>query len=631
MSPAKYGDLELIVEKVRRKKGKYTVEVVGPTARTREPVIVEYRETEAMRTTLNWIKNGLAPSAEQMKAVGDMLFRTFFQGDARDVFVSSSNPNAWEADVDGLRLRLTVGAPELSHLPWELLRHKVFLAGQHAYPIVRFIPSEQPADLRPVRPPLRVLYVQANPGDTNKLTASDKEALLNAFGELGEVTPLWNATPRKLLGALETTEGFHIVHYEGHAEFDEESDKGYLLLHDDKNEKKSCRFHGEPLNILLNKPCLRLVVLAACKTAMDSKQRRFSGVAHQLMVASNLPAVVAMQFVIESEYAAAFMGGFYETLSRGAPVDAAVVAGRKAIVVALGDDPLVNSAWATPVLFTRSKDGYLFDLEPRAEVSLTGAKGGIDAPDPEQDREFERAEIKCSGWATCLEPGAHLWLVTETECGKYPKEGEVIVDEQGKWEHVIFEQGTAERFDLALYAVTPEVHDQIRAWLAKGDYPALDIPADGAKRLGLAEGLRRLLKVSLTGVKGGIETPKESDELKTAKIKCSGWTTGLKPGMHLWLVVETKHGKYPKEGEVTPDEDGKWEHVIFEQGTAEQIDLALYVVDSRGHLQIEDWLEKGEYEALDIRARGAKAKRLELVEGLRVNRRVKKRVKKKKR
>jgi hypothetical protein len=620
MSPVRYADFELTVEKLAGEKDKYTVEAVGPTARTREPVIVEYRETEEMRTTLNWIKNGIAPSTEQMEAVGDMLFHTFFQGNARDVFVSSSNPNAWDADVDGLRLRLTVGAPELSHLPWELLRHEVFLVGHHAHPIARFIPSKQPADLRPVRPPLRVLYVQANPGDTNKLTDSDKEALLNAFGGIGEVTPLWNATPRKLLGALGTPEGFHIVHYEGHAEFDEESGKGYLLLHDDQDEDKSCHFYGAPLDILLSNPCLRLVVLAACKTAMDSKQRRFSGVAHKLMLASNLPAVVAMQFVIESEYAAAFMGGFYEALLKGAPVDAAVVAGRKAIIVELGPDPLVNSAWATPVLFTRSENGCLFDLKPRAEVSLAGIKGSIDVPDPEQDREFEGAEIQCSGRVTCLEPGAHLWLVTETEYGKFPKEGEVIVGEQGKWEHAVFEQGTAERFDLALYAVTPKVHDQILVWLAKGDYHALDIPADESKRLGLAEGLRRLLKVSLTGVKGGIEAPEGGDEFKKAKIECSGWATGFKPGVHLWLVVETEHGKYPKEGEVIVDEKGKWEHVVFEQGTAEQFDLALYAVDSRGHFQIEDWLEKGEYEAFSIRAHGAKAKRLGLVEGLRMKR-----------
>ena len=43
---------------------------------------------------------------------------------------------------------------------------------------------------------------------------------------------------------------------------------------------------------------VRLVVLAACESAMDSTGERFVGVAQRLMRASNLPAVVAMQFSI---------------------------------------------------------------------------------------------------------------------------------------------------------------------------------------------------------------------------------------------------------------------------------------------------------------------------------------------
>jgi hypothetical protein len=600
MSSIRYADFELVIKKVSGAENKYAVEAKGPTCRTEEPVIVEYEETKSICETLNWIRDGYAPSTEAMEEVGAMLFRTFFRGDVRDVFEVSSNPNVWDnVDADGLRLKLTVKPKQLSHLPWELLRDKFFLVGRQGYPMVRFIPGGPPADLRRPKPPLRILYVQANPGDTNKLEENDKQALLDAFGTIGEITPVWNATPKKLASACPAGL-FHIVHYDGHADVDKESGKGYLLLHDDDDENKSCRFYGESLDILLNNPGLKLVVLSACKTATDQGKWRFSGVAHQLMLASNLSAVVAMQYIIEAKYAVAFTHGLYKALSEGEPVDAAVVKGRKAIVAEVGrdsDEPLKNSAWATPVLFMRTSDGYLFDLKPSDEGSFVGVSGKIESPKSPGEggvKYFDTDQIECFGTVSGFKPGSmYLWLVVEDENGnKFPHDKVRQIDEEGNWWQKIREQGRSETFKLLLYAIAPELDKKIVEWHDEGvkkggEFPRfLDFSEAEAEYLDSKEGLRRLLPFS-DNVHGRIVEPGNGETFDTAGIQCSGTASDPVPGVHLWLFSEVDGKLYPHRGEVKV-EDGKWRHRIWEGGTSEDFRLALYALGTRAHFYIED-------------------------------------------
>ena len=51
---------------------------------------------------------------------------------------------------------------------------------------------------------------------------------------------------------------------------------------------------------------IRLVVLSACETAVDSEKKRFSGIAQQLMRTTRLPTVVAMQYETPDASAIAF-------------------------------------------------------------------------------------------------------------------------------------------------------------------------------------------------------------------------------------------------------------------------------------------------------------------------------------
>ncbi|MFL7791007.1 MAG: CHAT domain-containing protein [Anaerolineae bacterium] len=361
----KYQDFFLTVN---GSQGKYTVEARGPGQISVPPLPFDYHETEELRVELNRIKEGFAPKRDRMEMVGTLLFNTLFPRKIIRAF-----GKAMDALEEGerMRLKLVVRPPDLSHLPWELLYDpddEFFMAARLTSPIVRFIESGTPVASLLAKDPVRVLYLQANPPGTEKIdTGASERALRDALGKNAEITVVRNTTPAILQDQLR--EPFHILHYDGHGIFDEENDSGHLYLHDEQG--KIYHLTGEMLATYLDGSTVRLVVLAACETAVDSKEKRFSGIAHQLMRASSLPAVVAMQYEIPDSSAIAFATGFYGALADDHPVDAATIEGRKAILGALGKDPFAAPDWATPVLFMRVQDGDILREDIKKEASMS--------------------------------------------------------------------------------------------------------------------------------------------------------------------------------------------------------------------------------------------------------------------
>ena len=352
MSP-QYEDFFLVID---GSDGDYVVEAQGPGEIRIPPVPFAYHEIAELRRDLDSIKEGFAPPLERMQTIGALLFDALFPRKLIRAFETAQSRLPEGTD---LRVKLIVRPAELSHLPWELLYdpdEESFLAVRLSYPIVRFIESGTPVASLLARQPLRVLYLQANPPGTTQLdTAASEGVLRDALGDDGVIEAVRATTPSALQDTLRKRPGFHVLHYDGHASFDAEDDEGYLHLHD--SEGGSHRLSGEMLATYLDRTSVRLVVLSACETAVDSTQKRFSGLAHQLMRTSSLPAVIAMQFAIPDSSAIAFTRGFYRALLDNYPVDAATVEGRKAILETLGSDSFAAPDWATPVLFMRVKDG----------------------------------------------------------------------------------------------------------------------------------------------------------------------------------------------------------------------------------------------------------------------------------
>jgi hypothetical protein len=312
--------------------------------------------------------------SQRAKKFGRELFAALFQDEVRDVYRSCL------ADARrqnrGLRVTLALTkVPELMDVPWEYLYDEPdFLAVSAWTPVVRYLDLARPRAPLAVSPPLRVLGMISDVVDLPRLDVEGErerlEAALRPLRTQGRVEVHWTqaATLEALLRKLHHGD-FHILHFVGHGGYDETREDGVLLFRG--QDGRSHEITGERLGtILQDYRSLRLVVLNACEGARSSQSDPFAGVAASL-VQRGVPAVVAMQFEITDDAALIFASYFYEALAQGDPVDGAVAHARLGIF-ASGNDV----EWGTPVLFLRSADGRVFDLQgeqarsEEAELSL---------------------------------------------------------------------------------------------------------------------------------------------------------------------------------------------------------------------------------------------------------------------
>jgi hypothetical protein len=362
-----YEDFFLIIQGA---EGGYTIEGRGPGEVSVPPLPLGFAFTEELKNEIELIAQGYAPTRERMQEVGSALYDALFPRALARAF-----GRAYEALTEGMhmRIKLAVRPPELNRIPWEMLFNpddEFFLGARLTYPLVRYVESETPVASLLAAQTLRVLYVQAQPSGMAALNLEASEnALRQGLGDQAEVKTLRNCTPEMLREQLR--QPFHILHYDGHAYFDAEQQMGSLCLEDVNGE--SHHLSGEMLATYLDGTSVRLVVLAACESGMDSPTKRFSGVAQQIMKSSNLPAAVAMQFAVVDASAIAFNKGFYSALAGRLPVEAAVVEGRKSILETVGGDPFAAPDWATPVLFMRTRDGNVL---PPADSTVMGMRAG---------------------------------------------------------------------------------------------------------------------------------------------------------------------------------------------------------------------------------------------------------------
>ena len=228
---------------------------------------------------------------------------------------------------------------------------------------------ELPERIRPlaVKPPLRVMVMISSPSDYPPLDVDREWAKLKeSLSDLEQrgvvaLERLEETTLAALQRRLRKGE-YHIFHFIGHGGFDEQAQDGMLLLEDETKQGRPVR--GEYLGTLLHdERTLRLAILNACEGARTSRADPFAGTA-QSLVQQGIPAVIAMQFAITDEAAITLAHEFYGALADGYPVDAALTEARKAIF-AHGNDV----EWGTPVLYLRSPDGRIFDVERVVGVS----------------------------------------------------------------------------------------------------------------------------------------------------------------------------------------------------------------------------------------------------------------------
>jgi CBASS immunity sensor of nucleotide second messenger signals/CHAT domain-containing protein len=295
--------------------------------------------------------------------IGEALYASLFAGKVGQRFHENLAGIEASGRDERLRIRLNFDLKEprlvpLAALPWELIRNgerNDFLSRLRHTSLVRFLPVVRPA-LPPFTGPLKILVVMAGPSDLPKLDLEMewKNIWKNSEISIGRLDQPSLADLRNKL--LEET--WHVLHFIGHGDFDDESGEGRIFLvgADGKEEPVSGVLLGEHLKSF---PNLRLVFLNACDTARIPRregQDAYRSTAAALIQAG-VPAVIAMQTPIFDRPAIELSATFYQRLAAHDAVDAALVEGRLAILRTGSLD------WAVPTLFTRIKDCNLLGEE----------------------------------------------------------------------------------------------------------------------------------------------------------------------------------------------------------------------------------------------------------------------------
>lgn len=328
---------------------------------TRSAVAATRRATGSSRQS-HQAGASLTTEPDVMREIGRQLFDALFPKTIYSCYRQSREHAKREGKR--LRLRLHLDAPELALLPWEFLFDAAegdHLAPNEETPLTRYIALERAIESLTVAPPLRILGMIAAPQNQQMLDVAQEkktvEALLSGLVESRMVELDWvpGQTVRDLDRKLRE-QAWHILHFIGHASFDEQRGEGYIVLADSNGN--SHFLSAIELGAVLSRcPTLRLVVLNACEGARASEHNLFSSTGAALLQ-RGIPAVISMQYNITDLAAVDFAQNFYDALARHLPVDAAVTEARYWLRL----NPEVATEWGTPVLYMRAPDGNLFDL-----------------------------------------------------------------------------------------------------------------------------------------------------------------------------------------------------------------------------------------------------------------------------
>ncbi len=309
----------------------------------------------------------LRPGQPVLAACGAALFQALLAGDVRDLWLSA------RADLDagriaGLRVRLQAASTAVADLPWETLydadRGHTLAASTHTTLVrgvrwLRYVGGARPLQLTL---PLHLLL--AIPEDpTGQIDAAAEEArILAALAPLHPDGVTWETLTGRF-NALDLRRrlergGFDVLHLITHG-----TAEGVLLWENDEAVIAPAAALRAALEAA---PRVRLAVLNACETAIGAGAAPVTSVGAHLLQAG-LPAVVAMQFPIADQAAAAFAEHFYIELLTGrcpGAVDVAVTLARSALYTRSPDE----LAYATPVIWLNAPDGQIFIPDRRVRL-----------------------------------------------------------------------------------------------------------------------------------------------------------------------------------------------------------------------------------------------------------------------
>lgn len=292
---------------------------------------------------------------QKLQQWGQQLFELVFRSTekGREFFQEATREG-----LDNCELGIISDNAEVLNLPWELLYSPDYqflapsLAGMY-----RSLSSQGVKAPLPAMPndQLNILLVIARPeGEQDVGFKTIARPLLAALQPIRQRVNLKVLRPPSLKAfeaELQVNKGFyHIVHFDGHGNFDSET-QGVLVFEDEQGNEQAVS--AREIAQYLTDCRVPIFVLNACKSGQVGEEA-FSSVAGQL-VKLGAKGVVAMAYTIKAKGAEHFIGRLYGELVRGECIATAVAAGRKSMSIdkmrpsPKGNLPLQD--WLVPVLY----------------------------------------------------------------------------------------------------------------------------------------------------------------------------------------------------------------------------------------------------------------------------------------
>ena len=326
---------------------------------------------------------------DYLERIGQQLFRALLPPDNQvgQAFQSALRMAEKGGEILHLRLKFSAESAKRSRVadyPWELIHdgHRFML--HRRVRISRYIAYDAIPPRQSTGNRLRVLLVSPRASDITALSDAEPNAILTgiANAESTSLEQLPESTWRALSTYLtEAKTPPQVLHFDGHGIFGKRCQicghlhdstkveicqkcgaplpeaQGYLAFEDE--QKRADFISAKSLAGLLADKGITLAVLSACQSGMAVVgESVFNGTAQQLIDAQ-IPAVVAMQYLVLASAAANFTEQFYRILGQKGTLLDAIGQGR----TWMGFD---SNQWYRPVLYLRWRDndgGSLFEQE----------------------------------------------------------------------------------------------------------------------------------------------------------------------------------------------------------------------------------------------------------------------------
>jgi hypothetical protein len=333
---------------------------------------------------LGRLRNSTAPpNVAGLKQLGEAVLDTIMPPQVKLGFKLCVNQAA--QGQRGLRLVVSMiggnagsaGGISANELPLEAAfsQQLDFIATNIRTPVSRGVAAKADRPAMKVAPPLRVLVVASEPSDMPPVNAAaEKASVLLALKPLIDsraVTVDFCEPPTLMYLTAKLQEGFHVVHFIGHGDFEivgaDPHPQPHLYFEDDSGNRLRRAADAEQLYTVLRNGNVPLVVLTACSTAAASPNGQeypgiaFESLARVLVERQSGPlAVVAMQYDLETQAAEVFSGALYEKLlTKGWSLDGAVASARNSLFLKFGAG---HRSWVNPTVYWRCEEGRVFEL-----------------------------------------------------------------------------------------------------------------------------------------------------------------------------------------------------------------------------------------------------------------------------